>query len=67
MQFKTPDVTPAQIIALVTAALATAVQFGVKISVARQHIILADVALVVGIVFGDAIVRHGRAVGNATK
>lgn len=62
---KTPDVTPAQIIAIATAALATAVQFGVSISAAKQHIILADVALAVGIIFGDAVVRHGRATGRA--
>jgi hypothetical protein len=67
MQFSTPSITPAQVVALVTAALATAVQFGVQISAAKQHVILADVALVVAIVFGDAVVRHGRAVGNANR
>jgi len=67
MPFSTPSITGAQIIALVTAALATATSFGFSLSAAQQHAVLADVALVVAIVFGDAVVRHGRATGNANR
>lgn len=56
----TPSITGAQVIAIVTAALATAASFGFSLSDAQQHAVLADVALVVAIVFGDAAIRHGR-------
>jgi len=59
-EITTPSITGAQVIAIVTAALATAASFGFTLSDAQQHAVLADVALAVAIVFGDGIVRHGR-------
>lgn len=65
--FKTPDVTPAQIIGIVSAALATAAAFGVDLSSTQQHVLLADAAAVSALFIGDAAIRHGRATGNAQK
>lgn len=65
--FKTPDITPAQIIALVSAVLATAAAFGVDLNSDQQHVLIADAGVVAGLVLGDAVVRHGRATGDAKK
>jgi hypothetical protein len=67
VQFNTPDITPTQIVAFATAAVQTAVVFGVHLSAAKQHILIADAGLLAAFVFGDSIIRHGRATGNANK
>lgn len=65
--FKTPDITPAQIVGIVAAALATATAFGVDLTATQQHVLLADAAAVAALFIGDAAIRHGRATGNAQK
>jgi hypothetical protein len=67
MQFKTPDITPAQIIGLVAAAVGTATAFGVDLTAVQQHVLIADAGVIGALLFGDSIVRHGRATGNAEK
>ena len=57
----TPDITPAQVVALAVAALNVAVQFGVDLTDAQQQALLALVGVVAGLLFADAHIRRGRA------
>lgn len=63
---KTPDVTPVQIVAIVTATLQTLVAFGVDLSTDQQNALLALCGVVAITVLGDAHVRGKRA-DNADK
>ena len=66
--FKTPDVTPAQIVAIVGAALAVAAAFGFDLNQDQRDSVLQLVTVLSSVlVVGDAAVRHGRATGNAKK
>lgn len=66
--FKTPDVTPAQIIALVGALIGVGAAFGFDLSQQQQDAILQLVSIVAGLLLaGDAVIRHGRATGDAKK
>jgi hypothetical protein len=66
--FKTPDVTPVQAVALVGAVLAVAASFGFDLSQQQQDSIMQLVSIVAGLLLaGDAVIRHGRATGNAKK
>lgn len=66
--FKTPDVTPAQIVAIVGAALAVAAAFGFDLNSDQRDSVLQLVTVLSSVlVVGDAAVRHGRATGNAKK
>jgi hypothetical protein len=66
--FKTPDLTPAQIVAILGSVLTLAVSFGVDISQAQQDALLQCVGLIAGaLIVGDAVVRHGRATGTADR
>ena len=58
---ETPDITKAQIIALVQAVLAVAVSFGVDLS-DRQEAAILGLAGAIAIVLplADAIIRNGR-------
>lgn len=59
---KTPDVTPAQIVATVGGAVALAVALGVPLSVDKQHeIVVFAVVFAPVLVAVDAWVRHSRA------
>jgi hypothetical protein len=61
MLLKTPDVTPAQILALVQAFLGLVVSFGFDLSTAQQAAVIAFcTAALVFLPVADAIVRHGR-------
>lgn len=62
---KTPDVTPAQMVALATALLDLAVQFGVRVTPGQESALLGVLGLAAALVLGDAHIRHGRARGAA--
>jgi hypothetical protein len=58
---ETPDITKAQIIALVQAVLAVAVSFGVDLSDRQEAAILGLAgAIAVVLPLADAIIRNGR-------
>jgi hypothetical protein len=58
---KMPDITPAQIVAIVTAVLGTAVAAGLDISDDLQNSIIQLVTVLGAVLFGaDALIRHGR-------
>ena len=66
--FKTPDITPAQIVAVVGACLAVAASFGFDIWQDSKDSIMQLVSVLASVlIVGDAAVRHGRATGNAKK
>ena len=65
--FKTPDVTPVQMIGIASAIVTTAAAFGVDLTSMQQHVLIADAGVVAALLFGDAAIRHGRATGNAKK
>lgn len=60
---KTPDITPAQIVALVKSVLILLAAFGLALTDKQLDAILALVALVVpvALVIADAVIRKGRA------
>lgn len=61
MQFKMPDITPAQVISAVTWLVAQALAWGWINNDAGQRIISATSSLVAfAWILGDAIIRHGR-------
>jgi hypothetical protein len=60
-ELKLPDITPAQIVAVVGAAIAVAVAFGAPIPKEAQDAITQLVIVLAPIlVIGDAAIRHGR-------
>lgn len=66
--FSTPDLTSAQLVAIVGAVIGAAVAFGAPISKAQTDAVLQLVTVVASaLLVGDAVIRHGRAVGNAQK
>lgn len=66
--FKTPDVTPVQMVAVAGALLAVAASFGFDVTQQQQDAIMQLVSIVAGLLLaGDAVIRHGRATGNAKK
>jgi hypothetical protein len=66
--FKTPDVTPAQMVAVAGAIVAVAAAFGFDLTQQQQDAVMQLVSIVAGLLIaGDAVVRHGRATGNAKK
>lgn len=66
--FKTPDITPAQVVAVVGSVIGALVAFGVDITQAQTDAVLQLVTVVAGVLIaGDAVVRHGRATGTAKK
>ncbi len=57
----TPDVTPAQLVAIVGSILAVIVAFGLDLSQDKQDSIIQLVTILAPlIVGGDAVIRHGR-------
>lgn len=59
---KTPDITPLQIVALVQAALAVALAFGLPLSTTQETSILALAGVLAAILVGsDASIRRKRA------
>lgn len=58
---KTPDITPAQLVAVVGAIIATAVALGLPLSDEAQTSIMTLVTVVAPIILvADAGIRHGR-------
>lgn len=58
---QTPDITKAQILALIQAVLALAIAFGVDLSTEQQTAILGLAgAVAVVLPIADAIIRNGR-------
>lgn len=57
----TPDITAAQVVALVAATMNLAVQFGVDIDEGQQTALLAFMGVLASIVLADAHVRGKRA------
>jgi hypothetical protein len=67
-KFATPDVTVAQISALVAAVAAQIAAWGwINDSTGRQLVSLAGIILPAVWAIADSIIRHGRATGSATK
>jgi len=65
---KTPDITPAQVVAIVGAVLAVAASFGFDISQdSKDSIMQLVTVLASALLVGDAAIRHGRATGAAKK
>lgn len=66
---KTPDITPAQIVALVQAVISVLVSFSVPISDTQSAALLGLTTIVASVlIVGDAAIRRGRAkVVEATK
>lgn len=65
---RTPDLTPAQIIAILAAALTLAVSFGVHLDAGQRGSILGFVGVILSVfVHSDAKIRHGRSTGNVSK
>ena len=66
--FSTPDITPAQALAVVGAVIGVLVAAGLPLSQALQDSIIQLVTVIAPILLiSDAVVRHGRAKGNADK
>ena len=58
---KTPDITPAQIVAIVGSLIATLTAFGVDISAAQQESLLQLVQTLAPVLLAsDALIRYGR-------
>lgn len=65
---KTPDITPAQVIAVVQAIVALFAAFGLDLSQRQQDAVLQlSTALLVFLPLADAIIRNGRARGNTSR
>ena len=61
MPLRTPDITAAQIIAVVGSAIALAVAFGAPISKSQADAIVSFVTVLAPVLIGaDALIRHGR-------
>lgn len=59
---KTPDITPAQVVALVQAVISVLVAFSVPVSDAQSAALLGLTTIVASIlIVGDAVIRRGRA------
>jgi hypothetical protein len=59
---KLPDITPAQIVAIVGAVIGVLVAFGVDISGPQRDAVLTVVGIVSGtLIVSDAHIRNGRA------
>jgi hypothetical protein len=59
---KTPDITPAQVVAIVQAVIAVCVAFAVPISGAQSAALLGLTTIVASVLLGaDAAIRRGRA------
>lgn len=66
LRAKMPDLTPAQVVALVGAIIATAVSFGVDISKDQEENLLILIGLVASVLIGgDAVLRGQRAKATA--
>ena len=62
MPLKTPDITPAQLVAVVGAVISVAVSFGTPISADQRDAILQLVSILAPIiVIADAFIRRNRA------
>ncbi len=67
-KFATPDVTTAQIAALITAIVAQAAAWGwIKDTTGQNLVSVAGIVLPAAWAFADAHIRHGRATGSANK
>lgn len=63
---RTPDLTPAQLLALLTAAITLAASFGFTLDPGQRYAILGFVGTLLSVfVHSDAKIRHGRATGAA--
>lgn len=61
-QLKTPDVTPAQLVAIVSAIIGVAVAFGAPITDAQSAALVGLAGVVASaLLVGDAVIRNGRA------
>ncbi len=66
--FQTPDLTPAQVLAIVGAVLGVLVAAGLPLSQGLQDSIIQLVTVLAPVLLvSDAVVRHGRAKGTASK
>ncbi len=66
--FKTPDITTAQIVSLITAILGLVVSQGLITNNTEKILVgIAAIAVPMALALADSIIRHGRATGNAKK
>ncbi len=66
--FQTPDLTPAQVLAIVGAVIGVLVAAGLPLSQGLQDSIIQLVTVLAPVLLvSDAVVRHGRAKGTASK
>ncbi len=66
--FQTPDITPAQVLAVVGAVIGVLVAAGLPLSQSLQDSIIQLVTVIAPILLiSDAAIRHGRAKGTASK
>lgn len=61
MALATPDITPAQVVALVAASVDLLVQFGVNLSSQQQTALIAFFGVLAAVVLADGHIRNGRA------
>ena len=65
---KTPDLTPAQILAFTASCTATVFAVGLPLSEAHcRMIVFAIVSVSVALIIGDSIIRFGRALMSGRK
>lgn len=63
---KTPDITPAQVLALVTFIAGQLVAYGVLSSTTSQLVVSIGATAIAAVwKIADAVIRHGRATGGA--
>ncbi len=66
--FQTPDITPAQAVAVVGAIIGVLVAGGLPLSQDLQDSVIRLVTILAPILLvSDAVIRHGRATGTASK
>jgi hypothetical protein len=62
---RTPDLTPAQLLAVAKLIVGLAVAFGLPLDAATQAELVTAVVAIAGLlIHADATIRHGRATGN---
>jgi hypothetical protein len=67
-QLSTPDITPAQVAAIIQAIIAVALAFGLSISSNERDALIGLSAVIASVLtIADSIIRHGRATGSTSR
>lgn len=65
---QTPDITPAQVLAVITGIIAQLVTAGFVDGRTEQLVVgLAGIVVPFAWIIADAVIRHGRATGNTDR